>query len=136
MFKSPENTGAHEPAQSPRPPMAEVSRVELDKLRTVAPGDPRLAVAAVLMAASEIIGKVTVLSPQIAVTTAEVANSARAKVEALASERASSVGPLILAFPQFEGSPGVYRLPVEIQAVDKERGFGVLHLSLSRGAQN
>jgi KAP-like P-loop domain-containing protein len=105
--------------------------------KPVPQSDARLAVAAVLIDnGGEIMGRATVLCSDTAVTTAEVADSARAKVESVTYEPPTPPGRLMVFFPQFVGSPGVYPLPVEIQAVDEERGFGVLKLSISGGAQN
>lgn len=109
---------------------------EVSKLKAVSPDDPRLAVAALLIARSGVvIGRAVVLSSEIAVTTGEVANSATAKVDAAGNDRLRSPGSLMLAFPQFVGSPGVYPIPAVIQAVDEQCGFGVLRLSVSAGAQ-
>ena len=57
------------------------SNTELSKLKAVSIEDRRLAVAAMLIARSgAVIGKAVVLSPQIAVTTAEVAKLAIALI--------------------------------------------------------
>ena len=89
----------------------------------VPPTDPRLAVTAALVAGQhrEVIGQATVLSSDIAVTTAEVIKEARARGP-------NSAGPFVLAFPEFEFS-AEHLLPVEIQAVDEGDGFGVLSFS-------
>jgi len=99
--------------------------------------DPRLAVAAVLISdAGDAIGKATVLSSEIAITAADLANSAQVQINAGTRERSAPPGRLMLFFPQYVGAPGVYPLSVRIQAVDRELGFGVLSLSFSGGAQN
>ncbi len=99
--------------------------------RPVQQGDLRSRVVALLLASDgAVLGGATVLSSDKAVTTSEVARSALAKVEALAA-RPHPRGSLMLSFPQFRGSPGLYPVPVEVQSVDGERGFGVLNLLVS-----
>jgi hypothetical protein len=92
-------------------------------------GDPRLAVPAVLITSNgEVIGKASVLSSEIAVTTAEVAKLAQDKSAGL-PPGSGSIATLMLTFPQFVGSPGVYPLSVYLHAIDQGLGFGVLRFS-------
>jgi hypothetical protein len=100
--------------------------------RPVPESDLRSRVVALLLASDgAVLGGATVLSSDKAVTTAEVARSALERVEALAGTAPRPRGPLMLAFPQFRGSPGLYPVPVEVQSVDGERGFGILNLLVS-----
>jgi KAP family P-loop domain len=104
---------------------------EVDGPQPVPQSDLRSRVVALLLASDgSVLGGATVLSSDKAVTTAEVARSAMAKSEALAG-RPHPRGPLMLTFPQFRGSPGLYPVPLEVQSIDGECGFGVLNLLVS-----
>ncbi|HXC42407.1 MAG TPA: P-loop NTPase fold protein [Candidatus Dormibacteraeota bacterium] len=100
--------------------------------RPVPESDLRSRVVALLIASDgAALGPATVLSSDKAVTTSGVASSALAKVEALSRAHPQPKGPLMLAFPQFGGVRGLYSVPVEVQSVDSERGFGILNLLVS-----
>jgi hypothetical protein len=103
---------------------------EASKPKSLMNGDPRLAVVAMLIGINgEIFGIATALTSDIAVTTAEVVDLARAKVDEVKGDHSSSAGPLMLFFPQFVASLGVGTAPATIQTVDKERGFAVVHFA-------
>jgi hypothetical protein len=94
--------------------------------------DLRSRVVALLLASDgTMLGGATVVSSDKAVTTAVAARSALDKAEALAGSHPHPIGPLMLAFPQFRGSPGVRPVPLEVQAIDGELGFGILNLLVS-----
>jgi len=92
-------------------------------------GDARLALVGVLIGKyAGVIGNATVLSSEIAVTAAAVADSARAAVEVLTTDRASPIADLRLGFPQLR-SPNIDSVLVAVQTIDSDCGFGVLRLS-------
>ncbi len=100
------------------------------KLGAVVSSDVRLATAALLVASDgEVLGQAAVLSSDLAVTTAEVAQYASAKAAGLGEARNSAFGPLAITFPQFRGAPGVYPLRATIEAIDAERGFASIRFS-------
>jgi hypothetical protein len=96
----------------------------------VVPNDIRLAAAALLVASDgEVLGQAAVLSPDLAVTTAEVAQYASAKVAGPGNAPSSAFGPLAITFPKFQGSPGVYPLRATLEAIDSELGFATIRFS-------
>lgn len=92
--------------------------------------DSRLAVMAILIAGEgKALGQATILSGEIAVTTAEVAQYGTANLSR--SERASlhAGEALGLAFPQFRGSADVMPLASYIAGGDEHLGFAVVRFS-------
>ncbi len=93
----------------------------------VVSNDIRLAAAALLVASDgDVLGQATVLSLDLAVTTAEVAQYASAKV---ANASSLGSGPLAIALPQFQGPTPATPLPAAIEAIDSESGFAVVRFS-------
>jgi hypothetical protein len=105
---------------------------------SLALNDWRLPVAAELVAGGDVLGKVIVLGPKLAVTTLSAATTARTKVATAqrisATNPAPALGPLVsgplaLMFPQFRTSSGPPpAVAATLDCVDEELRFGVLSL--------
>jgi hypothetical protein len=99
------------------------------KIEQLKPSDPRLAVAAELVASDgEVLGKAVVLSQNLAVTTASVAAAARSRVEIASKNQtpkapAAEFGPLRVVFPQYQS---ILPKAANVEAVDGALRFGVL----------
>jgi hypothetical protein len=100
-----------------------------DRPQSVPNTDPRTAVVAVLTQDAQVLGSATVITQQLAITTAGIAQAADARA-------GSSKRYPILAFPQVTGRRRIDPSVVGVENVDHDVGFAVLHFGPSSPALN